>query len=157
MRYLPSRAAMSSLRARTMTHKRRWSLPCSASAFSASMVANCEPASWNHVTPCVRHSSWARRVVGCLARVRYCDDGFRLPQVQHHFRLAEANEMAVALDEARHGEAAGQVDHLGLVADQLGNRVIRADGDDAAAAGGQRLGDGVAVVHCDDLAVAQDE
>src|SRR5262249_30977199 len=52
--------------------------------------------------------------------------GLRRAQVEHALRLAEGDEVAVALDEARDGQAALQADDASVLADELADLAVGA-------------------------------
>src|ERR1019366_5362236 len=81
--------------------------------------------------------------------------GPRFAQVQAHAEFAHAGEVSVALDEARNGEHAVKIDHLGVAADPLGRGAIAAHSGDLAGPDGQGLRGRRGRVHGDDLAVAE--
>ena len=58
----------------------------------------------------------------------------RCRQLEHELRLADAGEVAVALDEPGNDELAARVDDLGAGSDVALDLVVAADRDDAIAA-----------------------
>ena len=79
----------------------------------------------------------------------------RRHQVDHHARLTEAHEVAVAFDEARHGREPTQIDDLSGGADEWLHVGGGAHGHDAITAHRQRPHFGQRRIHRDDLAVAR--
>jgi len=83
--------------------------------------------------------------------------GLRFAEIEAHAELADACEMAVALDEAGDGRHAVEIDDAGLRADPFLNGGVGAECGDAIARDGDGLDDRCGGFECDDLAVAQDE
>ena len=79
----------------------------------------------------------------------------RFAQLQDHLRVADAHEVAVALDEPGDGQPAVEFDHFGVRADIPLDVAGGADGGDPVAADGQRFAFRNRVVHGDDPAAEE--
>ena len=82
------------------------------------------------------------------------------PQVAVHLlqvQVARRRDVGVPVDEPRHHRAAAQVDLLRSGPDQVQDVGVAAHGQEASSGDGHRARPRLGVVHCDDVAVPEDE